>query len=377
MDLALSRRDLAKWLGAGVAYAALAPPAPIERLAHAAARVPAPGPVRLSANENPYGPSPAAFAAMRDAFPLAWRYPDELAEGLAADLAKLHGVEAKQILLGDGSSEILKLVAAACCGPARRAVAADPTFEAFARYASAAGAEVAKVPLTADFRHDLQRMREAASGAGAIYVCNPNNPTASLTPSGDLRAFLAALPRDGVVLVDEAYHHYADGATGYASVVAQVQELPNLVVTRTFSKIYGMAGLRCGYAVAQPALIERLRAQQAWDSMNLMALVAARAGLQDQAHCEASRKKNAAVRQDTCAALAALGYRVIPSAANFFMVDLGREVKPVLAALRARGVQVGRFFPALPSFMRVTVGTHEQMQVFLGALRGVVAERAA
>jgi len=375
MQGSLSRRGLAKLFGAGVAYAALAPAArPSLHLLRAPA--PAGGPIRLSANENPYGPSPRAFEAMREAFAVSCRYPDELARELAADLARLHGVAREQVLLGDGSSEILKLAAAACSGPGRRAVVADPTFEALGHYARAGGAEVVGVPLTADFRHDLPKMRAAARGAGVVYLCNPNNPTGSLTPPGEIREFLAALPADVVVVVDEAYHHYADQG-GYESVLPQVAERPNLLVARTFSKVYGMAGLRCGYGVGQPALIARLHAQQAWDTMNVMALVAARASLGDSAHIEESRTKNAALRRETSAALAAMGHKVIPSSTNFVMADLGREAKPVIAGLRERGVEVGRFFPALPHHLRVTIGTREEMQGFLEALRALEAEKAA
>ncbi len=378
MQGSLSRRGLAKLFGAGVAYAALAPAAqPTLRLLTAPRPAPgASGPIRLSANENPYGPSPRALEAMRDAFAVACRYPDELQRELAADLARLHGVAPEQILLGDGSSEILKLAAAACCGPGRRAVTADPTFEALGHYAKAAGAEVARVPLTADFRHDLPKMLAAARGAGVVYVCNPNNPTGSLTPPGEMRDFLAALPADVVAVVDEAYHHYAD-LGGYESVLPQVAGRPNLLIARTFSKVYGMAGLRCGYGVAQPALLQRLRAQQAWDTMNVMALVAARSSLGDREHIEASREKNAALRRETSAALAAMGHKVIPSSTNFLMADLGREAKPVIAALRERGVEVGRPFPTLPNHLRVPIGTRDEMNAFLGALRALEAGKAA
>jgi histidinol-phosphate aminotransferase len=178
-----------------------------------------------------------------------------------------------------------------------------------------------------------------------------------------------------VVLVDEAYHHFAGGA--YESVMPLVRELPNLVVTRTFSKIHGMAGLRCGYGVAQASLVDRLRAQKAWDSANLMGLVAARASLADETWVEASRRRNAEVRDACCRTLEARGWRVIPSQANFFMVDLGREVGPVIAALRERGVAVGRAFPALPTHLRVTVGTEEEMRAFLAALAAVHPGAAA
>ncbi|PYJ39728.1 MAG: hypothetical protein DME81_02850, partial [Verrucomicrobia bacterium] len=206
--------------------------------------------VRLSANENPYGPSPKALKAMNDAFSLSCRYPDEHNDVLIDALAKLNGVNRDQILLGDGSGEILKLCAETFTGPKQGTlVVGDPTFEAIINNASANGAEVVKVPLTGTFSHDLPKMMNAAK-EGLIYVCNPNNPTASITPKNEVRDFITKTPRQTMILVDEAYFHYAD-SPDYESVIPLVTDHPNLIVSRTFSKIYGMAGLRCGYCVAQ------------------------------------------------------------------------------------------------------------------------------
>ena len=193
--MTLSRRAFAQILGAGAAAAAL----PVPRLF----AVPPMKPtlVRLNANENPYGPSPAAISAMRDAFGMSSRYPDDEADALVADIAKLHGVSAEEVILGDGSSEILKLAAAAYLGGPRKLAMADPTFEAIGFYARAAGAETVKVPLDSAYAHDLSKM--AAANAGLIYICNPNNPTASITPKQRLRAFLDALPQTTMVLMDE------------------------------------------------------------------------------------------------------------------------------------------------------------------------------
>jgi histidinol-phosphate aminotransferase len=371
MDLALpiSRRRFAGLLGAGIASAALRPVSPTAASPLAGSLPEPSGTVRLSSNENPYGPSPAAFDAMRRAFDLVWRYPDEAAGDLAGALAKLHGVESAQVLLGNGSSEILKLCAAAFTGPGRPVAMADPTFEAIGRYAHAAGAETIKLALTADHRHDPAKMLEAARFAGLVYVCNPNNPTGTVTPG--LRGFLARVPAGTAVLVDEAYHHYADG-DGYESVAPLVAEHPNLIVARTFSKIYGMAGLRCGYAIGRAETLDRLRFHQAWDNLNLHALVAARAALDDAAHLERSRRLNRETRDWTAGELAARGCRAIPSQTNFLMADLRRDVGAVIDALRQRGVHVGRRFPKLPTHLRVTVGTRPQMERFVAALGEVL-----
>ncbi len=358
----LSRRAFAQLAGTAAAMAA------VPRIVTAR---PVPGNVRLSANENPYGPSPSAFQAMRDAFSQVRLYPDEAVDELVASIATLHGVTERQVLLGDGSSEILKLSGMAFTGARRPLVVADPTFEALAIAARAQGAEVKKVPLDASYGHDVAKMLDVSRGAGLVYICNPNNPTATITPDKALRAFLASVPVETTVLVDEAYHHYAT-SSDYASVVDLVASRPNLIVSRTFSKIYGLAGLRCGYCVAQEGMIRKLNAQQAWDTVNIMALAAARASLGDRAHVIDHRKRNSDMRAWLRDHVQRLGFRMLPSEANFVMIDIGRDVKPVIASMRGSGVQVGRLFPAMPHNLRVTIGKPEEMQRFvdeLGKLR--------
>lgn len=365
----LSRRSFSKILGAGVAYAALRPVS--ETNAFPRSTLSTASIVRLSSNENPYGPSPAALKAMTDGFSLAWRYPDEHADTLAEELARMHGVPVEQVLLGDGSGEILKLCAAAFTGRDKKIVIANPTFEAIARHASVANAEVVKVDLAPDYSHDLKKMLAAANGAGLVYICNPNNPTASITHKNEISDFLAKLSPATIVLVDEAYHHYVE-STDYESVIPLVKQYPNLIVARTFSKIYGMAGLRCGYCVTQRTNIARLRTHQIFDSVNIMALVAALASVKDAEQVTRGRRLNTEVKKSVCAEFDGLGYRYIPSHANFMMIDLRREVRPIIGAMRSRGVEVGRFFPPLPNFMRVTIGTASEMKVFLTGFKEVM-----
>jgi histidinol-phosphate aminotransferase len=364
----LSRRSFSKFLAAGVAYSALQPPGNVR----ASWRGAAPSLVRLSSNENPYGPAPAALKAMTDGFSLAWRYPDEYADMLAEELARLNNVPVNEVLLGDGSGEILKLCAAAFTSSDKKLVIANPTFEAIARHAGVANAEVVKIDLTSDYSHDLKKMLAAAGDAGLVYICNPNNPTASITSKTEMSAFLAKLPPTTIVLVDEAYHHYVE-SKDYESVIPLVKQYPNLIVARTFSKIYGMAGLRCGYCVTQAGNMSRLRKHQIFDSVNIMAVVAALASLKDAEHVARGRKLNSEVKQSVCAELDTLGYHYIPSHANFMMIDLRREVRPLLDSMRTRGVEVGRLFPALPNFMRVTIGTAAEMKQFLSAFKEVMA----
>lgn len=376
-----SRRSFARLLGAGAAFAALGPLAGGAQTAAPAGaeKVASPGSdeALLDSNENPYGPPPAAIAAIATVLKLAARYPDRPVDELLDALAARHGVGRESLALGAGSSQILHAAANAFTGPDAGAVVADPTFEALGRYAETRGAKVTRVPLAAGYRHDLAAMASAAGDRGLIYVCNPNNPTASLTPAAEIRALLERLPPGVTLLVDEAYHGYAEGEPGYESVVPWLPRFPNLVVARTFSKIYGLAGLRCGYAVAGPEKLAELRRQLSWDASNVAALAAARAALDDTSYLERAKRLNRELRESASAALAGLGAKVVPSAANFFFADLGRDVAPVIDALRARGVRVGRRFPALPTHLRVTVGTEEEMRRFLAAFGEVWATAKA
>ena len=353
----LSRRHFARLLGAGAAVATF--PSVLARSAPGA-------PILLNSNENPHGASPAAMRAIRDALGDVFRYPDDAENDLLAAIAKLHGVTPSEILFGNGSSDILRLAAFAFPG---KLVTADPTFESLWRHTRG---EIVKVPIDASFAHDLEKMLEASRDAALVYICNPNNPTATITPKRAVRAFLDALPPSVPVLVDEAYHHYVE-SPDYESVAPLIATKPNLIVLRTFSKIYAMAGMRCGYAIAQKPLIEKLAAQQAFNVMNLLACVAATASLGDSAHVAASRKRNHDIRAWLTTQLDRHGYRVLPSEANFVMIDTRTDVKPLIAAFRQQNVRVGRLFPALPHHLRVTIGTAEEMRRFVDAFRVVVS----
>jgi histidinol-phosphate aminotransferase len=370
----ISRRKFAQLLGAGAAAAVVRPRLSFAKPTQSTATSLTAGGniVRLSANENPYGPCPKALQAITESFGLACRYPDEHNNVLIDKLAKLNNVDRSEILLGDGSGEILKLCAETFTGPQNgKLVAADPTFEAILSNASANGAEVVKVPLTSSFAHDLPKMLAAAK-AGLIYVCNPNNPTASITPKGELRDFIAKTPPETTILIDEAYFHFADSPE-YESVIPLVREHPNLIVSRTFSKIYGMAGLRCGYCVGQKETIERMRRNQMWDSVNCMALAAATASLDDPDHVPNGQRLNKEAKTFTTSELEKMGYKTIPSQANFIMFDCKKPVVPLIRAMKERNVHVGRLFPALPNHMRLTIGKKSEMETFLTAFREMAA----
>lgn len=370
--ISISRRRFAQLLTAGAACAVVKPtisPAKTIPITNPAAP-PLTGIVRLSSNENPYGPSQHGLKAMMNVFHLACRYPDENATALVEKLAKLNSVAPEQILLGDGSGEVLKLCADTFTGAQRgKLVVADPTFEAVLHHATVNGAEVVKVPLTNTFAHDLSRMAEVPNAA-LVYICNPNNPTASITPKNDLHDFISKTSSPTMILVDEAYFHYADSPE-YETVIPLVKDHPNLIVARTFSKVYGMAGLRCGYAIGQAETIAQLRPHQSWDSVNIMAVAAASASLDDANQVASGRRLNAETRSFVTTQLEAIGYNCIPSQANFIMFDVKRPVVPVIKALKDKKVEVGRLFPAMPNHMRLTIGKKNEMEAFLSAFRQV------
>jgi len=333
--------------------------------------------IDLSSNENPYGPSPQALEAMTRCQSVACRYPDDVEKRVVDAIAKLHGIAPERVVLGCGSSEILRLCDAAFLGPGRKVLAAEPTFEAVLQYAKVTKAEAVQLPLDAAFRHDLGAMAAACDAStGLVYVCNPNNPTGTIVSGKELEAFVARVPASAVVLVDEAYHHFVEDP-GYRSMAELVDRYPNLVVARTFSKIYGMAGMRLGYGISSLANAEALRAQAAWGNTNIAVLEAALASLEDRELVARQRERLNGTRRSLCRALEKDGRRYIPSEANFMMIDVGGDVKPLIPAFEARGVKVGRRFAAMPGWLRITIGKPEETEAFLAALRELVPARAA
>jgi histidinol-phosphate aminotransferase len=329
MPLAISRRTFAGTLGLAAGAALFK--TPLARTAEAAARAPRPADaILLNSNENPYGPSPKALEAFAKAGRVANRYPDALENQMRNAIATHHGVTPDQVVLGCGSSEILQMADLAFSGPSLRVVAAEPTFEAVLLYAKAIRADGVKVPLTPDFRHDLPKMAEAAAkGAGLVYVCNPNNPTATIVTGDELAAFVAVVPPSTTILVDEAYHHFVEDPR-YRSALEYVGKAPNVVVVRTFSKIYGMAGLRLGYAVGSVEKIAGMAKFASFSNANAAVLAAALASLADPDLVPRQRKVMNDARRWLVAEMAKQGRRTIPSETNFVMIDVEGDVKPVI-----------------------------------------------
>jgi histidinol-phosphate aminotransferase len=308
---------------------------------------------------------------------VAARYPDATEESLCRALAEHHGVAREQVVLGCGSGEILKMADMAFLAPGRTVVVAHPTFEAVLMYARTTKAEAVTVPQSADFRHDLPKMAAACDArTGMVYVFNPNNPTGTIVSAAEVDAFLAKVPATAVVLLDEAYHHFVEDPS-YASAVPRIAKHPNLVVVRTFSKIYGLAGMRLGYAVASRENADRLRDQQIFSNANAAVLAAATASLAEPAHAARQRELMNGTKRWMCDEFAKDGRRFIPSHANFVMVEVGRDVTPVIADFEKQGILVGRKFPTMETWLRISIGTPDETRAFVDALRRIVPARKA
>jgi len=327
-----------------------------------------PGAVILDANENPLGPCKAACGAIDEIAPQGGRYSDWLTRDLAKLFTESQGLKPDYIRVYPGSSEPLHYSVLAFTSASRSYVTADPGYEAGMGAAKVSGARVVKVPLTKNYEHDVKAMLEAAPDAGLFYVCTPNNPTGTLTPHSAIEELVARKPKGSVVMVDEAYIHFAE-ATSALDLVKADQDV---IVLRTFSKIYGMAGLRCGFALARPELLAKVSARGGWNAMPVTAVVAATTSLK-QPELVAERKEiNTRIRQNTFDWLDRHGYSYVPSVSNCFMLDTKRPAKEVIDALAARNVYIGRIWPAWPTYTRITVGTQAEMDTFVAEFQAVM-----
>ena len=328
-----------------------------------------PGAVVINANENPLGPCDLARAAVVAEAPQGGRYSYWLTDELIDTFAEQQGLKREYIHVFPGSSEPLHFSVLSFTSPTRSYVTGDPGYEAGMEAAKISGARVVKVPLTKTYAHDIPAMLAAAPDAGLFYVCTPNNPTGTLTPHADIEQLVAKKPKGSLVLVDEAYIHFADGAETTMDLVKSGQDI---IVLRTFSKIYGMAGLRCGFAIARPDLLAKLEHCGGWSALPITAVAAATASLKHE-HLVADRKLvNTTVRQKTFEWLSRNGYSYVPSQTNFFMVDTKRPAKEVIDAMAAKNVFIGRIWPAWPTYSRITVGTQPEMDAFITAFDTVM-----
>jgi histidinol-phosphate aminotransferase len=324
--------------------------------------------IRIDANENPLGPALSAREAAIAMVPQGGRYSDWLTDDLVKTLSEVEGLKPEQIRVYPGSSEPLHHVVAVFASPQRSYVTADPGYEAGMFTATAIGAKIVKVPLTKSYAHDVRAMA-AIADAGVFYVCSPNNPTGTLTSHSDIEYLVENKPEGAVVLVDEAYIHFCDAP----SVMDMVKAGKDVILLRTFSKIYGMAGLRCGAVFARPDLLEKIENYAGWNAMPITALAAASASLKDAQLVPTRKHINARIRGEVFAWLDKNGYSYIPSEANFFMLDTKRPAKPAIDAMARQNVYIGRIWPVMPTYTRVTIGTAPEMEQFQTAWQKVMS----
>jgi histidinol-phosphate aminotransferase len=340
-----------------------------EPMLAAAVRGPVPkDAILIDANENPLGPSQGARDAVAAVIPQGGRYSDNLTEELVHTFAQMEGLDPDWIQPFPGSTGPLHGTVLAFTSPQKSYVTADPSFEAGMYAAENSGARVVKVPLTKSYAHDVKAMIAAAPDAGVFYVCSPNNPTGTLTSHSNIEYLAENKPKGSVVVVDEAYIHLSDAP----ATLDLVKAGKDVVVLRTFSKVYGMAGLRCGFAIARPELLERVSEFGGRTFMPITAVTAATASLKDPQLVPERRRINASVRQATFQWMDRNGYSYIPSEANHFVVDTKRPGKQVREAMAKYNVFIGRTWPIMPTYVRVTVGTHEEMEQFQSAFHKVM-----
>ncbi len=327
------------------------------------------GSVRLNANENPLGISPAARKAIIDGIDMGNRYPFASTKLVIEALAKKHGVKPGNIQIGAGSTEVLQMFVQLLGG---RIVAADPTFEDVPDYARPFSIPLERVPLLPDYSHDIDRMRERVQrirGTAVAYICNPNNPTGTITACGQIDEWIESAPDNVYFLIDEAYYEFAENANGYWSALKWVKTNPNVVVVRTFSKIFGMAGLRLGYGIAHEDTIKRIGAIASGNSVNHLASVAGLASLHDDQMIPRSFSTNERARRILESALDELGIERLPSHTNFLMHRITGDLVDYQTRMRERGWLVGRAFPPMMSYNRVSIGLPEDMEGFSDTLR--------
>ncbi len=330
---------------------------------------PAANEIRISSNENPLGPGQAALDAMTAQFSQAGRYSFNSKPGigdLMGAIAKKWGVKSENVTVGAGSGELLRNAVRAFTSSTKPLVTGHPSFESPYRTAEQIGTPVKYVPLTSDLKLDLDAMATAAPGAGMVFVCNPNNPTATAHGLQRITDFVAKVRKsspDTVILLDEAYYDYVTDPS-YKTGVPFAMETPNVFVARTFSKAYGMAGLRLGYAIGRSELIKELaRWGMVPFNMNTLGLAAAVASLNDQAHIDQERARNTEVRAFTMKVFEDLGCKPTDAQTNFLFVDIHRPAKQFRDACEQQGVQVGRDFPPYEkTHARVSIGTMEEMR---------------
>ncbi len=328
--------------------------------------------IKMASNENPLGPSPLALEALKESLHTIHFYPDANCFYLKEKLVYFLGVQYNQLLVGNGSDELLKLLVETFINRGDEVIFASPSFSEYEFTATIMGAKCINVPLW-EFKHDLSSMADAITDkTKIIYLCNPNNPTGTAVSRAELDEFMARVPEDVIVLFDEAYFEYVE-CPDFPNGLDYLAQGRNVIVSRTFSKIYGLAGLRIGYMVTTPEIVAAVERVTEPFNVNLLAQIAALAALDDNDHVKASQELNSAGKVYLYNEFEKMGLKYVPTEANYIFVDTGKDCQEVFKSLMAKGVIVrtGDIF-GYPSYIRVTVGNQVQNQRFMSTLREIL-----
>ncbi len=334
-------------------------------------RIVAAGPAKLNSNENPFGPSDAVRKALAEQMDLGCRYPFQQLDALEKIIAAKEEVPAASVVVTGGSTEGLQATGLVYGLEGGELIAADPTFQSMLTYAEYFGAYVHRVPLTESLHHDLDAMeRRITSKTRLIFICNPNNPSGTLLDAGKLKDFIYATDQRAVVFSDEAYYDYIT-VPEYPSMVELVKEGRNVIVSKTFSKVYGLAGLRIGYLIARPDIASRLR-EALMANTNILAILAAQAALEDREFYQFSIAQNEQAKEHIYRELDAMNLPYIRSHTNFVFFRSGRDIRELGSQMAERNIMIGRPFPPLNDWARISTGRMEDMKAFTEALRQVI-----
>ncbi len=332
------------------------------------------GVIRLNSNENPNGPSRMAVEAITRAFSDANRYTQTNDAVLRAAVAKRHGVKEENVLLGAGSGETLRIASEALTSSTAHLVAASPTFEQPAAHMTRLGRETRAPRVDAMLRLDLGAMVAASTGAGLVFLCNPNNPTGTAYPLSDVMSFIGDVHKRSpaaYVLVDEAYFEYCDLA-GYDTAIPAALADPRIIVARTFSKVFGLAGMRVGYGIAHADTIKKLEPWRLQNSVSALSSAAAVVSCELGGHVKEQQKLNNEARAFTLKVLNDAGYKALPTYTNFVIADIRRDPKAFQAECLKAGVAIGRPFPPLDTHARISIGTMDEMKRALPIVTGLL-----
>jgi len=365
----INRRNWLGLIGAGGLATALEPIIPSSASTINSANY---GYAKLNSNENPLGPSPKVRQAMIDAFDYGCRYPTQMINRLAEKIASKHGVTREHIVITGGSREALKAAGLTYGMNGGEIVTCDPVYKSLVVYAEQNGAYINRVPLKSDLSQDLVGMKNRISNkTSLVFFCNPHNPTGSLVPRAEATQFCKDVSEQTMLFADEVYFDYIN-ERDYPSMISMVKEDKNVMVARTFSKIYGLAGLRVGYLVARPDIAERVR-KKVMSSTSILSVAAAEASLEDQSFYDKSLALNSNGLKKIYSTLADLNLKFIPSHTNFVFFQAGRPIGELIPQMREKGVAIGRPFPPLLDWCRISTGFEEDVDKFCSVLKEVMS----